>query len=256
MKQAILGMVLLFCFEVQAYDKLISSQRVSIAASSYLPPYVMADQDSGIQLDILKAALRQQGITHFDIRYMSNKRAEKQLQVGEVDIALNYAGYLDGQIFPSNSLLDYQNVAISLTQKNLKIDTPYDLIGKSVLAFQNATAFLGQPFKSLTTKLLSYDEVVNQAAQIDHLMKNWVDVIILERRVFFYYLNEYEKKQPSLPIQIHTIFAEVARPAYFNNAALKDTFNAGLEKIKDSGEYHAIISLDGTEYADLVPNNF
>ncbi|MFY8282617.1 substrate-binding periplasmic protein [Pseudoalteromonas sp. SSMSWG5] len=227
---------------------------IVVAASSYLPPYVIKDNDSGIQLEILKAAFKSQGISNIVVQYMPNKRVEQQLLQGKVDIALNFASGSSTNIYQSEPLLRYQNVAISLAEQNFKIDSIYDLAGKSVLGFQNATNFIEAPFKSVTRILRSYDEVVNQEAQVDHLMKGWVDVIILERRVFLYYLEQYKQTAELKPFVVHPIFNEAPRPAFFNSEVLKDTFNTGLGQIVESGEYQAIIRLDGTEYAQISSN--
>ncbi len=53
---------------------------------------------------------------------------------------------------------------------------------------------------------------------------------------------------------MHTIFNESPRPAFFNSEVLKYTFNTGLGQIVESGEYQAIIRLDGTEYAQISSN--
>ncbi|MAD03984.1 MAG: amino acid ABC transporter substrate-binding protein [Pseudoalteromonas sp.] len=225
---------------------------IIVAASSSLPPYVIEDTNSGIQLEILKAALKSQGISNIDIHYMSNKRAEQQLMHGKVDIVLNFPDALTTRVYKSDELLRYQNVAVSLANKELKINSIYDLAGKSVLAFQNATNFIEAPFKSVTNILRSYEEVVNQEAQVDHLMKGWVDVIILERRVFLYYFEKYKQSGEVKPFVVHAIFKEAPRPAYFHSKTLKNVFNLGLDEIIESGEYQAIIRLDGTEYAQLL----
>jgi len=244
---------LMLCINFKAYC--LSSQHTEkalvIAASAYLPPYMMERTNSGIQLEIVKAALKSQGITQLDIHYMSNKRIEQQLIQGKIDIALNFPATVHADVYKSEALLYYQNVAISLAASEFTINSVYDLAGKSVLAFQNATNFIEPPFKSITHILRSYDEVINQEAQVDHLMKGWVDVIILERRVFLYYLEKYKQSAKHLPFVVHPIFQRAPRPAFFNNKALKETFNIGLGKIIDSGEYQAIIRLDGTEYAKL-----
>jgi polar amino acid transport system substrate-binding protein len=183
-----------------------SSDIITVAVSPSLPPYVFSEDDTGLQLQILKSAFKDQGITNLDIVYMSNKRAGQSLEQMKVDIAMNYAGLTTSAIYPSQSLLAYQNVAISLRKNNFKINTVYDLLGKSVVAFQNATEFLPPPFKALTTKLSAYEEVVYQAAQVDHLMKEWVDVVVLEKRVFLYYLQQYKESHPIKPITVHPIF--------------------------------------------------
>jgi polar amino acid transport system substrate-binding protein len=229
-----------------------SSDIITVAVSPSLPPYVFSEDDTGLQLQILKSAFKDQGITNLDIVYMSNKRAGQSLEQMKVDIAMNYAGLTTSAIYPSQSLLAYQNVAISLRKNNFKINTVYDLLGKSVVAFQNATEFLPPPFKALTTKLSAYEEVVYQAAQVDHLMKEWVDVVVLEKRVFLYYLQQYKESHPIKPITVHPIFPEAPRPAYFNSKVLQEIFDMGLAHIIDNGQYSKIMAFDGSDYAQVV----
>ena len=229
-----------------------SSNIITVAVSPSLPPYVFSEDDTGLQLQILKSAFKDQGITNLDIVYMSNKRAGQSLEQMKVDIAMNYAGLTTSAIYPSQSLLAYQNVAISLRKNNFKINTVYDLLGKSVVAFQNATEFLPPPFKALTTKLSAYEEVVYQAAQVDHLMKEWVDVVVLEKRVFLYYLQQYKESHPIKPITVHPIFPEAPRPAYFNSKVLQEIFDVGLAHIIENGQYSKIMAFDGSDYAQAV----
>ena len=162
-------------------------QPIVIAASATIPPYVIEKTDTGIQLNIIKAALIEQGLDNIVVIYMSNKRAEQQLHSGNVDILLNYAGKRGAGIYPSQPVLSYKNVAVSLKKRNFTIETINELNNKSVLGFQNATAYLPPPFAKRVAQFASYEEVVNQRAQVDRLMKDWVDVIILDERIFHYY---------------------------------------------------------------------
>ncbi|WP_394189897.1 substrate-binding periplasmic protein [Pseudoalteromonas atlantica] len=246
----------LFCFcfilisvNLHALTEQKSTNPINIGVSPSLPPYVFSKDNSGLQLELIKAAFKSQGVTDLNIIYMSNKRVEYSLEQAELDVAVNYAGSRVEGIYPSQSLLSYQNVAVSLAKNNFKINSVYALTGKSVLAFQNATAFLPHPYKRVTTKLNHYEEVVNQAAQVDHLMKEWVDVVVLEKRVFLYYLQQYQSNNEPKEITIHPIFSEAARPAYFNNKSLQELFDMGLDHIKQSGEYNAIMAFNGTNYA-------
>ena len=166
-------------------------QPIVIAASATIPPYVIEKTDTGIQLNIIKAALIEQGLDNIVVIYMSNKRAEQQLHSGNVDILLNYAGKRGAAIYPSQPVLSYKNVAVSLKKRNFTIETINELNNKSVLGFQNATAYLPPPFAKRVAQFASYEEVVNQRAQVDRLMKDWVDVIILDERIFHYYNNDY-----------------------------------------------------------------
>jgi len=48
-------------------------------------PYVISENDSGIQLEIVKAALNNQDINEVDVHYMSNQRADALLNQGHVE---------------------------------------------------------------------------------------------------------------------------------------------------------------------------
>lgn len=253
----ILKYILFFYFIINSSDVFglsapLPDKPITVAVSPSLPPYVFTDGDTGLQLEIIKSAFKSQGVTDLDIVYMSNKRAEYSLEQLEVDVAVNYAGTRVNDIYPSQSLLSYQNIAVSLAKNSFKINTVYDLLGKSVLAFQNATAFLPQPYETITRKLNHYEEVVNQEAQVDHLMKEWVEVIVLEKRVFLYYLKQYEKSHDSKLVRIHPVFSKAARPAYFSSKVLQEVFDMGLAHIIASGEYSAIMAFDGSDYAQVV----
>ncbi|MEM5551616.1 transporter substrate-binding domain-containing protein [Pseudoalteromonas sp. NEC-BIFX-2020_002] len=253
MKYLLAILFVLFSIDSLALSAPKLTDRITIAASASLPPYVFSDDSTGLQLEILKSAFKSQGITNLEIVYMSNKRAEQLLEQRKIDVALNYAGGYSRGIYSSDSLLAYQNVAVSLKKNDYIINTIYDLTGKSVLAFQNATAFLPAPFKTITTRLQFYDEVVNQAAQVDNLLKEWVDVIVLEKRVFLYYFQQYQKKHAlAQVITIHPIFKEAPRPAYFNSQVLQEVFDMGLTHIKENGEYRAIMAFEGSDYAQVV----
>ncbi|CAH9050826.1 hypothetical protein PSECIP111951_00273 [Pseudoalteromonas holothuriae] len=256
MNRNILLFISCLCFTSLSGAKSWSQDQVVVAASAYLPPYVIPADNTGIQMEILKQAFKQQGISNIVVRYMSNKRAELELKNGNVDVALNLPSSSPEHIYQSDSLISYQNVAISLASKNYIIETIKGLSGKNVLAFQNAAGFLDAPFEEAKQAFSSYNEVVNQEAQVQHLMKNWVDVIILERRIFLYYLNQYEKSNPVFPYQIHPIFSQAPRPAFFNNEKLKNLFNKGLASLVKSGKYRTIMIYNGTDYSNLDIHKF
>ena len=172
---------------------------------------------------------------------MSNQRADALLNQGHVDIALNYSGILIAGIYRSQSVVSYENVVVSLKKSNFTINSIYDLATKSVLAFQNAPAYLPKEFGHNLENLRGYEEVFNQQAQIHHLMAWWVDTIILDRRIFLHYLKEYQKTNTTKDFVIHAIFPPAARPAYFNNDLLRQQFDKGLANIIQSGEYRTIM---------------
>ncbi|WMN62189.1 transporter substrate-binding domain-containing protein (plasmid) [Pseudoalteromonas xiamenensis] len=253
MKQLFVLCILLLGFQVNASgynsDVSIKSTQLVIAASGFVPPYVIQQSDSGYQLELIKASLRTQGIENIEFVYMSNKRAEQALKSGMVDVAVNLPNTFGGKVFASDTLLSYQNVAISLKENGYRIETAQDLKGFGVVAFQNASAFLGNEYRLATKQLRSYEEIVNQFAQVELLMKGWADVIVMERRIFEYYLAKYAKKHPTKDVVFHPLFNPAPRPIYFLSESMRDVFNLGLNEIKITGEYQAILATNGRIYA-------
>ena len=224
-----------------AFAKDQASSTIHVAANPTISPYVISYNDSGIQIEIVKAALRDQKINDIKVHYMANQRSDSSLVQGSIDIALNYTGNLIAGVYKSESVISYENVVVSLKRKNFTIDSVYQLATKSVLAFQNAPAFLPQEFGNNLHSLGGYEEVLNQQAQINHLMAGWVDTIIIDRRIFFYYLKEYQKNHTTQDYVIHTIFPFSEMPAYFNDDGLRSRFDQGLANIIQSGEYRTIM---------------
>ncbi|MEI5604410.1 hypothetical protein, partial [Streptomyces brasiliscabiei] len=77
----------------------------------------------------------------------------------------------------------------------------------------------------------------------------------LEKRIFLYYLQQYQKSHEVKKVTIHPVFVKSPRPAYFNNKVLQETFDMGLTHIIQSGEYHAIMEFDGSDYAKITKPN-
>ena len=127
MKVVFLLALVCLCGDSLAFVKGINQQRVTIAANPTVAPYVISENDSGIQLEIVKAALSNQNINKVDVQYMSNQRADALLNRGHVDIALNYSGILITGIYRSQSVVSYENVVVSLKKSNFTINTIYDL---------------------------------------------------------------------------------------------------------------------------------
>ncbi len=228
-----------------------AKDRFVLATSAFVPPYVIKTGDTGIQLEIVKAALMLAGEKNIDVVYLSNKRMIKQLEAGRIDAMLNIPPQTHGQhIHISDSVINYLNVAITLQSKSLTIEDTTDLVGLSVLAFQNAKAYLGESYQKVIPAMESYEEVVNQMAQIDHLMKGWTDVIVLDSRVYDFYESQYVLNDTVLPITRHLIFKSAPRPLAFRDKQKRDAFNQALKKLHQLNMYQALLA--GEKAAELV----
>lgn len=230
-------------------DGAVVRTKLVIAASGFIPPFVIQRDNTGYQLDLIRASFHAQGYDEIEFVYMSNKRAEQAFKSGLVDAVVNLPDNYVGKVHISEPLLDYHNIAVSLAERKYRIETVQDLRGLGVVAFQNAKGFLGADYFLMTKQLRSYEEIVNQAAQVELLMKGWADVIILEHRVLEYYLAKLATTHPVKEVSYHYLFDAAPRPIYFQSELMRDIFNAGLNNIKVSGEYQAILATNIQVYA-------
>ena len=222
----------------------LDDNAVELSASAYIPPYVFKDGHHGIEIDIIKHALEKAQLGPLTLHFLSNRRAEAQLRQGKISGAINIPKESGLEGYYSEPLLYFENVAISLAEHNFSIELFSDLHGKSILAFQNAKNYLGPDYAKAITKALSYDEVVNQYAQIDHLMKGWVDVIVLEKRIFQYYLHTFAMNQgrQTKPVTIHALWPPSPRHVVFTDSQLRERFNQGLAELKKTPRYKALLA--------------
>lgn len=214
-------------------------QSVTLATSKSIPPYIIKEQQSGIQLDIIKQAFSNAGYQVNQLIFTSNLRAERMLKQNAVDAIVN-APNNGSYAYLSEPVIFYQNIAISLSARQLSIGSIEDLTKFRLMAFQNAKKYLGDRFSQAAEQAKFYTEVSNQSAQLERLYRGQVDVIILDKRIF-HYLNQKRiaQKSPTAPVTKHLIFPESPRLLGFHDPALRDKFNAGLKQLNDKDIKHS-----------------
>lgn len=215
-------------------------QQLLIATSSSIPPFVIAE-DRGIVIDIMREALAPAGYTP-SFLFAPNRRVSHELEQGSVDGVYNLPfGSIDG-VHYSAPVIEYLNVAVTLASADIQLDSLQRLRGLRVAAFQNAPAFLGEEFGALVRSHNGYQEVANQRSQLSLLFKGDTDVIILERRIFEYFLEQRRLAGADIqPVTFHTLFPPAARYAAFREQHIREQFNAGLARLRESGRYQEII---------------
>ena len=130
-----------------------NARSVTLGISFSIPPYVILENDSGLELDVIKAAF---SITGHEVipRYMPLDRSFKLYEKKDLDGVINVKkGMVKGHY--SSDVITFQNCAITLRKNAFKIDSIADLKGKRVVAFQNAKKLLGIPFSEVIGGLAS-----------------------------------------------------------------------------------------------------
>lgn len=217
---------------------------VHIIGSSSTQPYMIADGNRGIAAEIIKSAFATKGYKT-EFTYTTNLRVQRALLTKTVDAAFNMPNKEASSIYYSEPIVHYENVAITLQENDFNIKKISDLKGKSVLVFQNARTFLGETFEKTIPEMKSYTEVSSQREQIKALHEGKVDVIVMDKHIYDYFIHNpyYENEKNSLrikPYSLHKVFKKDPRHLVFHNEAMRNLFNEGLRQIQLTGEFEHI----------------
>ncbi len=220
------------------------SSDVLMAFGERIPPFCFPETDSGIELEVIGEALGYRGHRLIP-QYLPLARIPLSFRQGLVDAVMTDLGedlsvagghYGDPAVW-------YDNVFITLKDRNIEIDSPEDLKGLSVVSFQGAVKRYPQwlgPVKNAG----NYTEITDQSLQVLTLDRGRYDAVLSDRHIFRYYTAELKKKKGlSLkPVREHEFTTPDLgdyRPV-FRNKSIRDDFNAGLKHLKESGRYQEI----------------
>ena len=104
----------------------------------------------------------------------------------DIGLTLTEKSGVDSEIL-SQPYVTYQNVAISLKEKSIKIDKIKDLQKYTLVAFQNASPILGSEFANAAKTSPLYIELPEQYRQVELLLNGKVDVVVMEINIFKYF---------------------------------------------------------------------
>ncbi|MBB1441315.1 amino acid ABC transporter, partial [Shewanella sp. SG41-4] len=171
-------------FHSQTYhEKLIPViDSISFSTSNSIAPYFFTDENTGVQYDLLKAALDSENINIKEIVHAPNLRAQRLVKTNKIDCMINTPDNVEG-LFYTQSLIEYQNSVFYLSRNNLQIEQINDLKALSILGFQNSKQYLGDEFKDIANANPHYSEITNQKSQVVMLFNEHAEVIVLERRI-------------------------------------------------------------------------
>ncbi|WP_436269718.1 substrate-binding periplasmic protein [Pseudoduganella sp. LjRoot289] len=205
------------------------------------PPYIMESATAGLDYDIAKQALAAGGYKLLG-QPLPQARALAMLRAGRLDGMLSITEGIGGQDYFSDTYIVYQNVATTLSSRNLELRQVEDLAHYSVAAFQNASMVLGDRFGKVVANHGRYKEFPTQITQDKLLFTGRVDVVVGDYLIFRYYSDKLEPQiDSSQAVTYHKIFPESPRKAVFHDMRVRDGFNAGLRIIRANGTYDAIV---------------
>ncbi|TPH18142.1 substrate-binding periplasmic protein [Litorilituus lipolyticus] len=237
-KQVILFTFLIFSMS-HAFAK---REQLSIVVGLDKPPYVIQKEQSGFEIELIRNIFKKINIDTAFV-FTQYKHSTKMLDAKYIDAVMttnNKVFTNEAQL--SDSYISYQNVAISLKSKNLTIKRIEDLGNYSIAAFQNAEILLGEAYYKSSKRSPLYMSTANQSAQPQLLMKQRVDVIVLDVNIFNYMARELGINDLNSLFSYHYVFPKTNYHIAFKDLTIKYAFNQALANYKNSAEYEVLIN--------------
>ena len=222
-------------------SKNMTRQNIVMLAGLPKPPFIVERNGAGLQLDIIREAFM--SVNHsVSFSHVPLGRSITGFKRFNTDgIAILPIDYQHPSIYVSKPYIKYQNVAISLSDKNLVFDAIEGLTGKSVIAFQNAKKFLGDNYNASVSLSTNYRELADQTQQIEMLFARRTEVIILDISIFKYFVKSHVGGRYNQAFTVHYIFDEREYAAGFKTELHREIFDLGIAKIKEQGVYQLVL---------------
>ena len=219
---------------------------IEMLAGLSKPPFVIANEDKGMQIEIIETAFEKSDkFVHFTYLPLGSHLDVFHSRDFDGIITLSEHEKENG-ICLSKPYIIYQNVAVTLADSALNINSIDGLANLKVAAFQNATRFLGEKYSATFKNSASYIELADQTSQISLLYSGRVDVLVMDINIFKHLLankrhENSSNKTLNKKYKIHFLFKPRVYTAGFKNKELCQQFDQGINEIVADGSYQKII---------------
>ncbi|MDP5133281.1 MAG: transporter substrate-binding domain-containing protein [Paraglaciecola sp.] len=226
--------------------RLQAKEKITVAFGEILAPWVLADTNTGIIIDIFDSAMTPLGYEIEKI-YLPYARRSKAYKNGTVDVVSdmnsNTIEKYQLQGYMSEVAYTYQNYAFSLSKRHVQLTQLSDLEKYSLLSWQDATVHLGADYALMAKNNPRYSETFDQSMQVKMLFLERFDVVQMDATIFDYYraniaaTNNIDMTQK---VDRQAIFGASPNGFMFKSEKMRDEFDRRLRHLKANGQYHAI----------------
>jgi len=228
-------------------SQVANAKELIIGFTYDIPPYIADNATSGLEIDIVRDALKYKGHTF----------KPQQFSYGELDYVVQQKG-LDGAAavqktddgtFYSENFIAFRNYAFTKKSAGITINSVADLKGKTIVAWQDAYKDLGPEFEALFSPSVElpyrnkYREIPDQAKQVAMFWNSEAEVIVIDESIMLWFTKHLANKSGSIQdLVYHNIFGDKTQfRVSFKDQQVRDDFNEGLKYIHEKGIYQQVI---------------
>ncbi|WP_052093681.1 substrate-binding periplasmic protein [Colwellia psychrerythraea] len=209
------------------------------------PPHMIAASNSGIDVDIAREVLQRMGHT-VKLGFAPLDRTKRQVENKQADLFLpTFFQHDTDELFFSVPIISYRPTVFSLKKDHLMFKAISDLLGLRLVTFQGAAGYFGDEFVKVS-KFKNYAELHDMSKFPEMLIKARCDVVVLDYYIFYYYLQEYLKRNNTPDFNVDMIdsfqlFPEVKAHVGFHDKKLRNEFNKQFLLYQSQAKDKAVI---------------
>lgn len=227
---------MLCCLSVVSLALPSQAKSLQILVGVEKPPYIQVNTKTGFELELLRAVAQRMGY-QAEFIHVPNGRLLDLFQEGQGDLVSLQNRPVDG-FFATAPYIMYQNGLIVRANFPRNLNNLSQLAGLRIMAFQNATQFLPPAYAEAITQAASYLEVVEQQQLPKMLLKQRVDVLVMDINIFWYYFNQ--TTADANEVRLINAFAENHYHLLARSAEMASQFDAALQAVKQSPHYQQL----------------
>jgi len=216
-------------------------EKVVMVFGQSLSPYVIEENNSGVELSIIKEALAFEGY-ELEPLYTQLGRVSFIFDQKAVDAAHRYIkkGENNTDLFYGSVTIEYHDVFFTLLERNIKIESPTDLEGYTLLSFQDAN----KHYPRWLPESYNHSQTSTQINQIKLLQLGLVDIVLADKNIFSYHINLYRSLSHAKikGMRMHVFTQPYKYKPVFKSKKIAKAYNRGLKKLRETGKYTKIIS--------------
>ncbi|WP_294967074.1 transporter substrate-binding domain-containing protein, partial [Sulfurimonas sp.] len=230
------------------------SDVLNIALSYDKAPFMFSKtSNKGIEADLIREILESEDYK-VELHQMSRLNMAKLLDINPAFDAISLPLKVNDNMFYSDDFISYENYVITRKSDNIKLNKLNDLKKVDFVAWKEAYNDLGEEFYKLFNpdnglSRSKYNDRVSQKDQHKLFFSKKIDAIVVDKTTFEWYKMSMKIDDE---YNYHKLFPlSKSYPVTFRSEKVRDDFNKGLKKIKDSGRYEEIVNFYLTQ--DIRP---
>lgn len=217
------------------------TQIVHIAARHDVLPYVAQNGEAGVEIELVKAIFAGTGYEPHFIQ-LPRVRMLQSFNAEQVDGVLTQNLELRGKGCITNWYIRHQNVGITVSDRNVPLNSLADMERLSVVSFDGATRYLGADFAIAAKMSPRYTESSDQSTHISLIYNGNFDVVIGDEWILK--MAQVERRELTgefEPLTVHRIIPPTLYGARFHDPLVCDAFDKSLTNMRTTGAYDAIV---------------